>query len=255
MAERIKKVTGRAAIILFWVGLWQLLSMLVARELLLPSPYSTVHALYELALTAEFWSSVALSVLRIMAGFLIGCTIGSLLALLCATSGIASALFRPFLSVVRSTPVASFIVIALVWIGRGAVPSFIAFLIVLPIVCDSVISGMKNSDPLLMEVAQIYSFTKSQRVRLILIPGAMRSFLTASATSLGIAWKAGIAAEVLATPKFSIGTSLYQAKIYLESPSLLAWTLTVIILSMVFEWLFSRISSMLLKSLHLGGMK
>lgn len=60
---------------------------------------------------------------------------------------------------------------------------------------------------------------------------------------------------MLATPQHSIGTSLYQAKIYLESPELFAWTLTVIILSMAFERLWQRLSTMLLHSLHLGGVK
>lgn len=255
MADRVKNLIRRVTIILFWFGIWQILSMLVSRELLLPSPYKTLQTLCALAADAVFWKSVAFSILRIMAGFFAGCAAGALLATLCALSGVASALFRPFLSVVRSTPVASFIVIALVWIGRGAVPSFIAFLIVLPIVCDSVLAGMKNADSMLLEVAQIYAFSKPQRIRLILIPGAMKSFLSSSATALGIAWKAGIAAEVLATPQHSIGTSLYQAKIYLESPELLAWTMTIIILSMAFEKVLHKGSTALLHSLHLGGVK
>lgn len=252
MAEKAKKVAGWVTIFLFWIALWQILSMLATREILLPSPYRTLQELGTLAITGEFWISVALSILRVMAGFVIGCAAGVCLALLCANSEIAASLFRPFLSVIRSTPVASFIVLALVWLGRGKVPSFISFLIVLPIVSDSVLAGMRNADPLLMEVAQIYSFTRSQKIRLILIPGAVRSFLAASSTALGIAWKAGIAAEVLATPKYSIGISLYQAKIYLESPALLAWTLTVIILSMIFERILAHVSSRLLKALHLG---
>ena len=251
MADKAKRILKKAAAVVFWIALWQIISMLISRELILPSPVSTVSRLCELVVTADYWESVALSMIRIVAGFIIGCAAGSLLALVCALSETAAELFSPLLSVIRSTPVASFILIAVFWIGSPRVPSFISSLIVLPIVCDSVLAGMKNPDRELVEVATVYGFSTAKRVRLILLPSAARSFLASSSTALGIAWKAGIAAEVITTTKLSIGKSLNEAKIYLETPSLFAWTLTVIILSIIAGALFNRASKRLLRALHL----
>ena len=54
-------------------------------------------------------------------------------------------------------------------------------------------------------------------------------------------WKAGIAAEVLTVPPLSIGKNIFEAKLYLETTELFAWTLTVILLSLVIERILLRL--------------
>ena len=60
-------------------------------------------------------------------------------------------------------------------------------------------------------------------------------------TAIGLAWKSGVAAEVLCLPKAAIGTQVYYSKIYLETPSLFAWTAVVIVLSMLLERIVRRL--------------
>lgn len=247
----LKKLLRAAAVALFWILVWQAAAACVSKEVLLPSPISTAKTFVTLAGKGDFWFSALYSIVRIMAGFLAGCLSGVVLALVCHAVSPVKALISPVMTVVKSTPVASFIVLALVWIGRGTVPSFIAFLMVLPIVFDAVSTGISSADRELLEVADVFGFSRQKRIRLIYLPCAARYFISASSTAIGLAWKAGIAAEVLATPKLSIGTSLYEAKIYLESPSLFAWTALVIVLSLIFEKLFKKASTACVKKLHL----
>ena len=70
-----------------------------------------------------------------------------------------------------------------------------------------------------------------------------RSFLRTAAvtTGVGFAWKSGIAGEVIAIPKDAIGTQLYDAKVYLETTDLFAWTVVIVVLSVLIEKLFTRI--------------
>ena len=56
-----------------------------------------------------------------------------------------------------------------------------------------------------------------------------------------------MAAEVIGLPNHTIGMHLYNAKVYLETPELFAWTLTVVVLSVLLEKLVVRLLRRLLR--------
>lgn len=231
-AKKSAVAVGSAA---FWIGLWYLLALIVDKEVILPYPSDVVVSLFSLMSSSEFWIACGGSILRIFLGTLLGCTFGILLAALMLSSRTAKTLFYPLLSAVKATPVASFIIAALFWISRSDVPSFISFLVVLPLICDSVYTSIKNADTALVELADIYNFSVIKRIKYIYIPSAVPYFLSALRTAVGMAWKSGVAAEVLCTPSNSIGKALNSTKVYMETADMFAWTLTVIILSIAFE--------------------
>jgi NitT/TauT family transport system permease protein len=109
---------------------------------------------------------------------------------------------------------------------------------VIPIVWGSLCTAITETDKDLLEMAKLYRFGTTKTIRLIYVPSALPLFKSACNTSIGLSWKSGIAAEVLCLPRFSVGTYLYYSKIYLETPSLFAWTAVVIILSFALEKLF-----------------
>ena len=118
---------------------------------------------------------------------------------------------------------------------RQILPVFITALIVIPIVWANVSEGIRDVDRGLLEVATVYRFTMWKRFTRLYVPSVLPYFMAACKSSLGLAWKAGIAAEILATPDHSIGKELYFSKTYLETPTLFAWTLVVILLSLLIE--------------------
>ena len=144
-------------------------------------------------------------------------------------------LLSPVLTIIKVTPVASFIILVLIWIGRNVVPAVIAALMVLPVVCNNVSAGLRNIDPDLLEMANVYQIPKATQLKRITIPSVMPYFLSAIRTSIGIGWKAGIAAEVLTVPTLSIGKMIFESKMYMETIDLFAWTIVVIIISLVIE--------------------
>lgn len=229
------------AAFLFWIGVWAVLAAVVDKEVLLPSPREVARVLASLLLLPSYWGSIAASLGRILIGFLIGCAVAILLSVLCFRFAVADALISPVLSVIRAVPVASFIILALVWLGRTRVPSFSAFLMVLPIFTGNIIAGLKAADPSLREVCLVYRFGLFKTVRLLYLPAVRPYFLSAARTSLGMAWKAGVAAEVLCSLSASIGGQIYESKLYIETPSLFAWTITVICISILIEKLLFRL--------------
>jgi NitT/TauT family transport system permease protein len=209
--------------------------MIVGKELILPSPLSTLRTLFELAQGREFWIAAGHSLLRIFCGFIAGVILGAGLAILTSISGTADALISPVIRIVRATPVASFIILVLLWILRFMVPAFIAMLMVIPVIWEALSSTIRETDGDLLEMARAYEFGRLKTLRLVYIPSVLPSFTSACLTAQGLAWKSGVAAEVLCLPPSSVGTELYYSKIYLETSSLFAWTAVVVILSFLLE--------------------
>ena len=239
--DKLKKPLSVLAAVLFWLAVWYLLSLCVGSELLLPSPVKVVKRLCLLGATSEFWKITLSSVLRIALGFIGGVLAGTVFAVIGASSRHLDAILSPLGTVVRATPVASFIILALVWIKADKVPSFIAFLMVTPIVWGALKAEITSTDRKLLEAARVYRLSFFGTVKAVYLPHVLPGFTASVITSLGLSWKAGIAAEVLCTPDGAVGTMLYDSKVYLETVDLFAWTLTVIILSVIMEAVFKSL--------------
>ena len=241
MSAKLRKTLRTLAVVLFWLLVWQLAAALAGQELLLPSPLRVARKLAQLACGAEFWLTLARSVLRVLAGILSAVLLGILLALLTHKSALLRALLSPVMTLVKSTPVASFIILALVWLGRDVVPPVIAALMVLPVVWANVSQGLDGIDPQLLELAQVCRLPRGRVFRRITLPSVLPHLRAALCSALGLGWKAGVAAEILTVPARSIGKRIYEAKIYLETTELFAWTAAVVLLSLVIEGLLLRL--------------
>lgn len=213
---------------------------LVGQPLLLPTPVSVAARIIELASDVLFWNITFLSLLRIMIGILAAIFLGILIAMAITYSSLAYELLSPILTIIKVTPVASFIILVLIWIGRDIVPAVIAALMVLPVVCNNVSTGLRTMDQDILEMARSYQISTYTKLKRIIIPSVMPYFLSAVETSIGIGWKAGIAAEVLTVPTHSIGKMIFESKMYLETTDLFAWTFIVILVSLIIETLFIR---------------
>ncbi len=236
--KKAVKAFSAAVTALLWVLLWQTLSVAAKRagmSLLLPSPVETLKALAELMHTGSFYSACGKSLLRVIAGWFTGMSGGVLLAVLTSLFKPLKTFFAPALHIVKATPVASFIIAALVVMSSKKVPSFTGFLISLPIVWGNITEGISAPDAKLLEAARFFNVKKKNLIRYIYIPAVKPYFAAAATTSMGLSWKACIAAEIICTPSGSVGQGIYNAKIYLETPSLFAWTATVILLSVLLE--------------------
>ena len=229
------RILRKLLVLAFWIGVWQLAYSTVRQDVLVASPVQVARTLAGLAGQSEFWLSVGNSLLRVLAGFLMAVAAGIVLAVLTSCFPAAREIFTPVIGTIRATPVVSFIILALVWLKRDFVSVFIAFLMVLPVIWTNVSEGIVRTDRQLLEMGFVFHFSRAKMLRSIYIPSVMPYFIAAVTTGIGFAWKAGIAAEVIGIPVYSIGQHLYNAKIYLETADLFAWTAMVILLSMLAE--------------------
>lgn len=228
----LKKYVFPAA---FWLGIWQIASTAVNREFLLPGIPATLNALADLLADQGFYIAVALSALRVALGLLLGTIFGIILAFVCRKSDLLDSLFSPAITVIKSTPVASFILLLWVLMSGDALSVFIGFLMVMPIIYQNVSQGISAIDPQLDEVCRVFSFSFSKRLRLLVLPTVKKYLYPAIITASGLAWKAEIAAEVIAYTKNSIGQGINDAKYNMETPTVFAWTLVIVLLSVLLE--------------------
>lgn len=225
----------RAGIWLFWLILWQLASMAVGNAILLVGPAEVIQALLSQIFTVDFWLTVASSFGRILFGFLAAFFLGLALGAAAWRFPFAGELLEPFMGSIRSVPVASFVILALIWIGSGYLAVFIAFLVVLPIIYVNTAAGLSSADCRLLEMAQVFRVPALKRIRFIYLPALAPYLKSGCRTALGMSWKSGIAAEVIGLPSHSIGEQLYYSKLYLDTAGLFAWTLVIILVSALFE--------------------
>lgn len=221
--------------LLFWLLIWQLAYSIIRRDIYVPSPFMVFSALKTLIVTLDFWKSVVLSLTRVVLGLGISVIFGVVLGILSGLKPTVYHLLNPLIVAIKSTPVMSFIILALVWFKSGTVPVFICFLMCFPIIWTNVVMGIRQVDSNLLEMARVYRVAERHVIKEIYLPSVMPYFIAGLTMSLGLGWKVSVAAEVLSHPRFAIGSHLHSAKAYLDTPSLFAWTFVVIALSLVFE--------------------
>ena len=223
---------------LFWIAVWQTANMLIHNNIIFVGPLDMVKALLELVRDSSFWASIFSSFARISLGFLGAFVLSILLGCLAYAFPLIRELLEPVMLLIKSVPVASFVILALIWIGSHNLAVFTSFLVVVPMIYVNTLSGLEHTDRKLLEMALVFRIPLWKQVRHIYIPAVLPYLISGCRTALGMSWKSGVAAEVIGIPEGSIGEQLYYSKLYLDTAGLFAWTFVIIIVSAVFERIF-----------------
>ena len=239
----MRKWVRKTVIILFWLALWQGAAVWVHNPILLAGPVQVMQAFGQNLLRADFLKIIFCSFSRIGLGFFLALFAGLAFGAVSYRIPLAEEAAAPFMAALKSVPVASFVVILLIWFGSGRLSFFICFLIVFPNVYVSTLAGFKSADVKLLEMAQVFSVSRRNRFFYIYKPALMPYLNSCLKVSLGMSWKSGVAAEVIGLPAYSLGERLYMSKIYLDTAGVFAWTLTVILISFLFEKAVLRLTN------------
>ena len=231
--KAIPKALKIIIIAAIWIAIWEVIYLIVGKELIVPSPFHVFVRIFTLAGTAVFWGNIGTSLLRILIGYLLAVILGVLVGTVTAKVAFLDSFLSPAAKVIRATPVASFIILLFVFAARNHIPVITVFLMVLPVVWANVYEGIKSTDPKLLEMAKVFDLKKGTIFQKIYIPQIL-PFFTAAV-------KTGIAAEVIVNPKYGIGTALHDSKVYIETCDLFAWTVVVVIISIILERILVRL--------------
>jgi len=233
-----RRIVENLAAIVFWLAVWHIASIIIGVDMILPSPVIVMQRLWSLVVTGKFWSSIAFSMSRMGAGFLLALIVSVALAAISYVFKFAEILLSPAMNVIKAAPVASYIILCLLIMPSKQLSIVISFMMSMPVFYSNILEGLRQTDPKLLEMAKTYEISLPKRIAFIYFSHALPYLSAASSVALGLCWKAGIAAEVIGLPLGSIGESFYQAKVYADTKSVLAWTIVVVIFSLLFEKVF-----------------
>lgn len=237
----MKKSTVKSMAVLFWLAVWQVTANMVGQDLILPSPASILRQMCRLLVQPDFWNAALYSFVHIVTGFSVALAIGTALAVLSYRSGIIKILLSPLIAGIKSVTVASLVILFLVWFSAERLSVTVSVFMVFPVIYTSVLKGLEEVDSGLLEMARVFRVPAVKKVIYIYTSQVLPYFESAGVSALGLAWKSGIAAEVIGLPKNSIGENLYESKIYLNTVNLFAWTVAIIILGFISEKIFMHI--------------
>ena len=226
---------------------WEVASVVIDNRIILVSPRITFARLFQLSGTRVFWESVGQSLGRIMYGFSLALGAGVIFATVSARSRVVYRLVLPAINVMNAIPIASFTLLALMAVQRVNLPVFIAFVTVLPIIFLNTYKGIESTDPQLLEMANVFKVPPWKRAVYIYFKTVAPYVVSAASVGIGFAWKSGISAELIGMVRGTIGFSLNDARNFLLTADLLAWTVAIVILSYAMEKAFRLLFGRILK--------
>lgn len=251
ITSKTKKLITVFLIAAFWIAVWWVASAAIGKEIILPAPKAVLEALIEMGSAAEFWKTVAASFGRIIAGYALGVAAGVVLAGVAAAVPLLGRLLSPAVSVLKAAPVASFAILAMMWFNSDILPLILSAVMVMPMLYSATYHAIGGIDKKLLEMGKVFGLKKREIFLSIKVRSLLPHIISAAASSLGFAWKAGIAAEVICRPELALGSRLYDAKQYLEMPEVFAVTAVTVVLSILLEKLLKRVTASM--SLRKGG--
>lgn len=234
----VSKLVRKTLIIIFWLFIWELSSLFINNEILLPTPKKVFETLITLGIKKYFWLSVFKSIIRVIIGIFISIALGISLGIIAGINIFIEELLEPLVVTIKATPVMSIIIIALVWFKSSNVAIFTSILMCFPIIYTNVLAGIRSVDKNLIEMANLYKVKNKYILTNIYIQSIKPYIVSGILMCLGIGWKVSVASEVLSTPKYSIGLNLLNAKATLATEELFSWTIVVVLLSLIFENIF-----------------
>lgn len=229
-----KLFTGIISVIIMML-LWEWVSIRIGSEHILPGPLVTLQAVFNLFIDSEFLMIIWNTLLRGMMGFAIAIVSGVVLGIIAGLYPTFDSFMRPWIVVMRSVPVVSFILLALIWFTSASVPVFIGILTMFPMIYTNIIEGMRNVDVKLIDMARFYKVSTKRIITDVYAPAIAPYVTSGISSAIGIGWRAIIIGEVLSQPEYGIGTSMHSAQSFLNVDVLIAWTFIAVIMSYLFE--------------------
>ncbi len=227
--------------VIILIGVWYILS-LTLNDVIIPTPLDVFKTLLKLLAEKSTYIIIMKSLGYVIMSIMISSIIGVILGLLGSISKNINYLLSPVITIIKSLPIVSFIIILLVYIKSLYIPVICGVLLSFPIIYSNVFEGYSNINKKLISMAKFYNVDKKNMIKTLYIPAIYPYFLAGFNSVIGFSFKAVIAAEVISILDNTIGNSIYEAKVYLEYENLFAWSVIIIILALVIEFITNKIA-------------
>ncbi|MDR3116633.1 MAG: ABC transporter permease subunit [Bifidobacteriaceae bacterium] len=221
--------------VLIWLGLWQILNPPI-------TPFSVFIQFIQL-LNFDTLKIVLFTFILVLSGFLVAYLAGAILAFLAYKFIFIRMLADPIIYFCKSTPVVVIIMALLLYFTPVGVGFAIIIITVSPICYLNTLTALENMNRQLEEVALVFGANNFIKLFYVYIPQILPELFSSANIGIGFAFKSAIAAQVIAITSGSIGEQIYFSKLYIDTNSVLAWLLIVLLLGGILQFFVNIIFS------------
>ncbi len=232
--------TGAAGLVVL-AAVWQLAATILGDAVFLPSVTQTIHQFLHYlsrpypAQGKPLWYDLAISLKRILIGFMIGAGVGVVLGAAMSAGRVIRHLIDPVIEVLRPLPPLAFIPLFIVWFGIGELPKEVLIIIaVTPIMAVTTVAALDEVPEDLMLCARTLGASRAHTLLHVQIRSALPGILTGMRISMAGAWSSIVAAELLAATS-GLGYLIMQAGDYLNTALVFAGIIAIAIAGLILD--------------------
>lgn len=224
-------VIGAGVFLLIWFVAAKATDM----EIILPSPSRAFEEFFVLLGTKEFYVALGGTLGRALISFALAFLCAAILAVIGYLLPPVSKILAPVVTILRSVPTMSIILLSLIWLNSSESPVLITFLIVFPLLYSSLERSLKNIDGYVLSMSKVFGVPLMTRIFRMYIPAVLPDTVAAARSNISLGLKVMIASEVLAQTVRSMGVAMQISRVYLDTAALMGWTIAAVILSYLLE--------------------
>ena len=240
--------------VLIILAIWTIITkMELVSSYVLPSPLKVFNSFIKMLQSGEIFEDIYISYLRVLQGFFIATLLAFLLAMVRVTLPKYNDYYESIVQFLKNVPPLSLIPLLILWLGIGETTkiSIIVLTSFFPIYLNTV-KGFESCDKKLLEVGEVYGYSKVSSFFKIRLPYAMSDILVGMRVGLGYSWRAIISAEMIAASS-GIGHMILFAQQMSRTDKVIVGILVIGILGYLTDRLFAFVINKTLKGSEKNG--
>jgi NitT/TauT family transport system permease protein len=231
---RLDLIVQRLALAAAGIVLWWLSSLSVPHYIL-PGPARVWEALRLIAANGDLWNNLAITLWRVVSGFVTAALVGLPLGIVLGANQRAGEFFEPIIPVLNTVSSAIWAIFAIIWFGiSNATTIFVVFMTAMPLIITNVWQGTRTVSADFIELARVLRMPRWKIMEKIYLPTILPYFFSGSRLAFGFSWRVSLVAETIGSSS-GVGYRLRQAADLIRTDQVFAWTLTLVILMATIE--------------------
>ena len=240
--EKILNITLPIITVIAVIAIWEIAALSMNNSFVLPDVSETAKEFFKLFISAEFYVSLSMTVLRSVISFVLSFLIAGIFAVLTARYKYAGRIIRPIIGVTRALPTVAVVLLLLLWTNSFIAPVVVTMLVVLPTAYVNILNSLSSVDKDVLEACRIYKVSKKNIFFKVELPQITPPLLYAMGSGLSLNIKLMVAAEVLSSTARSLGNMINLSNYNLEVANMMALVVVAVIIGMIAEGVFSILS-------------
>ena len=225
----------------FALLLWHLSVGTLFNPALVPTPEQTLSKAWRMMLTGELFMHIAVSMRRVLVGYVVGCVVGIAVGALIGRVRIVRELADPMLELIRPISPVAIVPLAMLWFGIGELSKFFVIIYAtVIIVLLNTAAGVSRTPATRIRAARCLGASEYEVFVKIILPSAVPYVLTGMRVALGFSFMGIVAAELIGASE-GLGFLIMNSQMLLQTDQLFVGLLSLGIVGLIVDRIFRAV--------------